>query len=74
MKKALVIGICLLIVVGIVGVVSGETNKENKNEIIELKRLFQPIDSEARRYLVDERSSEELNIFAKYLVKSTISV
>jgi len=34
-----------------------------------IKHSFQPIDVEARKYLVHERSSKELNNFTKYLVK-----
>jgi len=60
--------ICLIIAGILAGNVSAEINKEN-SRILDIKRLFQPIDAEARKYLVDERSSEELNIFTKYLVK-----
>jgi len=69
MRKWIVIGIFLIIVGLSVGVASAEVNKGNSNRIPEIKHLFQPIDTEARKYLTDERSSEELNIFAKYLVK-----
>jgi len=69
MRKLTVIGICLVIAVLITGGSSVEASKENNNEITEIKHLFQPIDSEAHKYLLDERSSEELNTFTKYLIK-----
>ncbi len=69
MRKLIVIGICLIIAGLTIGSASAEANKENNDGITEIKHLFQPIDSEAHEYLLDERSSEELNTFAKYLVK-----
>lgn len=68
MRRWIVIGICLIIVGLGVGIASA-VNKGNSNRISEIKRLFQPIDSEARKYLADKQSSEELNTLSKYLVK-----
>ncbi len=50
----------------IIGSASVRANKVNSTEI---KHLFSPIDYDVRKYLINERSSEELNNYAKYLVR-----
>ncbi len=66
-------GICLIIAGLIIGNASVRANKVSSTEI---KHLFSPID-DVRKYLINERSSEKLNNYAKYLVKKynkTISI
>ena len=48
---------------------SGEFDKSYNDRSLGIKQLFQPIDVEARKYLIHERTSEELNKFAEHLVK-----
>ncbi len=66
MKKAIVVGICLLMVL-VAGAVSAEVGKD-KDRHSKMRTLFQPIDTEACKY-IHENNSQDIDSFAKYLVK-----
>ncbi|MBE8538935.1 hypothetical protein [Geoglobus acetivorans] len=71
MKKAIVLGICLLVVLA-VGAVSAEgIKKYNDSKHSKIQTLFKPIDAEARKYINenDILFSQDIDSFAGYIVK-----